>query len=181
MSTNKQKCGCSQVKGKSKTSTEETLLGRQQLSQYSERRWIDIEPSKQDLDSYDLSKKVVNLLRHNQKVHREEDGAIQFYKIKFHLRDHHPQIQTWSDDRWKACLTADGGSKRRYQYYSDNLGTNIYLRALQGHSGSNLIDPTSTRQRVDWTWNIPLRLSCGMHISIFIPLSAMTWYLEVKI
>ena len=58
-----------------------------------ERKWIDIEPSKQDLDSYDLSKKVINLLRHNQKLHREEDGAIQFYKIKFHLRDHHSQIQ----------------------------------------------------------------------------------------
>ena len=54
-----------------------------------ERKWIDIEPSKQDLESYDLSKKVINLLRHNQKLHREEDGAIQFYKIKFHLRDHH--------------------------------------------------------------------------------------------
>ena len=48
-----------------------------------ERRWIDIEPSKQNLASYDLSKKVINLLRHNQKLHREEDGAIQFYKIKF--------------------------------------------------------------------------------------------------
>ena len=97
-----------------------------------ERKWIDIEPSK----------KVINLLRHNQKLHREEDGAIQFYKIKFHLRDHHSQIQNWSDDRWKACLAAGGGSKRRYQYCSDNLGTIIYLRALQGHSGSNLIDPT---------------------------------------
>ena len=47
----------------------------------SERVWIDIEPSKQDLESYNLSKKVINLLRHNQKLHREEDGAIQFYKI----------------------------------------------------------------------------------------------------
>ena len=28
-----------------------------------ERRWIDIEPSKQDLESYDLSRKVINLLR----------------------------------------------------------------------------------------------------------------------
>ena len=107
-----------------------------------QRRWIDIEPSKQDLDSYDLSKKVINLLRHNQTLHREQDGAIQFYKIKFHLRDHHSQIQNWSDDRWKACLAAGGGSKRRYQYCSDNLETIIYLRALQGHSGSNLIDPT---------------------------------------
>ena len=107
-----------------------------------ERRWIDIEPSKQDLDSYDLSKKVINLLRHNQTLYREEDGAIEFCKIKFHLRDHHSQIQNWSDDRWKACLAAGGGSKRRYQYCSDNLGTIIHLRALQGHSGSNLIDPT---------------------------------------
>ena len=106
-----------------------------------ERKWIDIEPSKQDLESYDLSKKVVNLLRHNQKLHREEDGAIQFYKIKFHLRDHHSQIQNWSDDRWIACLAAGGGSKRRYQCCSDYLGSIIYLRALQGHSGSNLIDP----------------------------------------
>ena len=107
-----------------------------------QRRWIDIEPSKQDLDSYDLSKKVINLLRHNQTLQRQEDGAIEFCKIKFHLRNHHSQILNWSDDRWKACLAAGGGSKRRYQYCSDNLGTNIYLRALQGHSGSNLIDPT---------------------------------------
>ena len=105
---------------------------------FSERIWIDIEPSKQDLESYDLSKKVINLLRHNQKLHREEDGAIQFYKIKFHLRDHHSQIQNWSDDRWLACLFAGGGSKRRYQYCSDNLGSIIYLSAFQGHSG---IDP----------------------------------------
>ena len=39
----------------------------------NERVWIDIEPSKQDLESYNLSKKVINLLRHNQKLHREED------------------------------------------------------------------------------------------------------------
>ena len=107
-----------------------------------ERRWIDIEPSKQNLASYDLSKKVINLLRHNQTLQREEDGAIEFCKIKFHLRNHHSQIQNWSDDRWKACFAAGGGSKRRYQYCSDNLGRILYLRALQGHSGSNLIDPT---------------------------------------
>ena len=106
----------------------------------SERVWIDIEPSKQDLESYNLSKKVINLLRHNQKLHREEDGAIHFYKIKFHLRDYHLPIQNCSDDRWLVCLAAGGGSKRRYQYCSDYLGSIIYLRALQGHSGGNLID-----------------------------------------
>ena len=93
-----------------------------------ERRWIDIEPSKPNLASYDISKKVINLLRHNQTLQREDDGAIQFYKIKFHLRDHHLPIQNWSDDRWKVCLTG-GGSKRRYQYCSDNSGRILLPRS----------------------------------------------------
>ena len=117
------------------------LVGTTATIPIHERRWIDIEPSEQDLASYDLSKKVINLLRHNQTLHREEDGAIEFCKIKFYLRNHLP-IQNWSDDRWKACLAAGGGLKRRYQYCSDDSGTILYLRALQGHSGSNLIDPT---------------------------------------
>ena len=54
------------------------LVGTTTTTPIHQRRWIDIEPSKQDLDSYDLSKKVINLLRHNQTLHREEDGAIQF-------------------------------------------------------------------------------------------------------
>ena len=107
-----------------------------------ERRWIDIEPSKQDLAAYDVSKKVISLLRHNQTVQREKDGAIEFYRIKFYLRNHSSQVQHWSDDRWKACMAAGGGSKRRYQYCSDNSGRILYLRALHGHSGNNLIDPT---------------------------------------
>ena len=85
---------------------------------------------------------MISLLRHNQTLQREDDGAIDFYKIKFYLRNHHSQIQVWSDDRWKVCLAAGGGSKRRYQYCSDDSGRILYLRALQGHSGSNLIDPT---------------------------------------
>ena len=101
-----------------------------------ERIWIDVVPSKQDLDSYNLSKKVINLLRHNQKVHREQDGAVQFYKIKSLMRDYSLSIQNWSDNRWLACLAAGGGPKRRYQYCSDYLESIIYLRALQGHSGT---------------------------------------------
>ena len=34
-----------------------------------------------------------------------------------------------------------GGNKKRFQYCSDSSGTIIVLRALQGHSGFNLIDP----------------------------------------
>ena len=39
-------------------------------------------------------------------------------------------------------MAVGGGSKRRYLYCSDDSGRILYLRALQGHSGSNLIDPT---------------------------------------
>ena len=86
---------------------------------------------------------MISLLRHDQTVQREKDGAIEFYRIKFYLRNHSSQVQHWSADRWKACLAAGGGSKRRYQYCSDNSGRILYLRALRGHSGNNLIDPTS--------------------------------------
>ena len=112
-------------------------MGRQQPYQCTREEGLTAtipEQSKQDLASYDLSKKVINLLRHNQTFQREEDGAIKFYKIKFHLRNHFSQIHN--------CVAGGGGSDRRYQYCSDNLGTILSFRALQGHSGSNLIDPT---------------------------------------
>ena len=55
------------------------LVGTTATIPTHQRRWIDIEPSEQNLASYDLSKKVVNLLRHNQTLQREDDGAIEFY------------------------------------------------------------------------------------------------------
>ena len=39
-------------------------------------------------------------------------------------------------------MAAGGGAKRRYQYCTDVSGTIVHLRALQGHSGRNLIDPS---------------------------------------
>ena len=91
-----------------------------------QRRWIDIEPSEQTVAAYDRSKKVINLLRHNQTLQREENGAIEFCKIKLHLRNHHSQIQNWSDDRWKACLAAGGGSKRK-----EDISIALMIRELR--------------------------------------------------
>ena len=51
-------------------------------------------------------------LRHSQKVEREDDGAVQFWRIKEHLQSQFSQIPYWSDNRWKACLAAGGGSKK---------------------------------------------------------------------
>ena len=105
------------------------------------RKWIDTEPGKHSLSEYEVSKKVIYLLRHSQQVHREEDGAVHFWRMKENLQNQFPQSIHWSDDRWKACLAA-GGVKRRFQYCTDSSETIVYFRALQGHSGRNLIDPS---------------------------------------
>ena len=102
------------------------------------RNWIDIEQGKYSFSDYEVSKKVAYLLRHSQQMHRDEDGAIHFLRIKENLQSQLPQSIHWPDDRWKACLTARG-VKRRFLYCS---GTIVCFRALQGHSGSNFIDPS---------------------------------------
>ena len=80
------------------------------------------------------------LLRHSQNVHREEDGAVHFWRIKENLQNQFPHSLHWSDSKWKECLAGGEGSERRFQYCTDSSGTIVYVRALQGHSGSNLID-----------------------------------------
>ena len=75
-------------------------------------------------------------------MHREEDGAVHSWRIKENLQNQFPQSIHWSDDRWKACLAAGGGVKRRFQYCTDDSGAIVCFRALQGGSGRNLIDPS---------------------------------------
>ena len=47
-----------------------------------------------------------------------------------------------SDEKW-STMAKGGGNEKRYQYCTDPSGQEIlYLRALQGHSGRNPIDPS---------------------------------------
>ena len=48
----------------------------------NERKWIDIEPGDSSLSAYEISKKVINFLRHSQTRQREDDGAVQFWRKK---------------------------------------------------------------------------------------------------
>ena len=73
------------------------------------------------------------------------------FRVNFHK-------QLTGDDRWKACLAAGGGAKRRYQYCTDISGTIIYFRALQGHSGHNLIDPSLQEECDNSEWILPTYL-----------------------
>ena len=102
-----------------------------------ERTWIDIEPAAQLDQAYPVAKRLNTLLRHGQLI-REEDGAIEFWRVKDDLR----YSQCWSDDVWKSKKAGGGGNKKRFRYCTDPSGQEIlHLRALQCHSGRNPIDP----------------------------------------
>ena len=94
------------------------------------RTWTEGGPGKYSFSEKEVSKKVTFLLRHSQQMHREEDGAIHFWRNKENLQNQFPQSIHWSDDRWKACLAAGGGVKRKFQYCTDESGIIVYFRAL---------------------------------------------------
>ena len=106
-----------------------------------ERIWTDVEPGEYSISDYEVSKKLFHLLRHGR-LHRENDGAIEFCRIKDNLEEHFLYCHHWSDDKWKKTMARGGGNKKRYQYCTDSSGAILYLRALRGHSGRSLIDPT---------------------------------------
>ena len=89
-----------------------------------------------------MSKTLTTLLRHGS-LPRDNDGAIKFWRLKDHLQDHFVICHHWSDEKWKSKMAGGGGNKKRFQYCTDSSGQEIlYLRALQGHSGRNPIDPS---------------------------------------
>ena len=104
------------------------------------RIWTDIEPQDYSLTDYSVSKKLINLLRHGS-LPRENDGAIEFWRIKDYLHNHFAQSQHGSDEQWKSTM-ARGGNNKRFQYCTYSSREIFYFRALQGHSGHNLIDPS---------------------------------------
>ena len=107
-----------------------------------ERIWIDFEPGAQSDKAYPVAKRQNTLLRHGQ-LPREEDGAIELWRLKDYLRNDFEFAQHWSDEMWKSRMQGGGGNKKIFQCCTDSSGQEIlYLRALQGHSGRNLIDPS---------------------------------------
>ena len=106
-----------------------------------ERTWTVTEPKEHSLSDNSVSKKLINLLRHGS-LPREEDGAIEFCRIKDFLQNYFVYCHHWSDEKWKSAMAGGGGHKKRFQYCVESSGTILYLRALQGHSGRNLLDPS---------------------------------------
>ena len=52
-------------------------------------------------------------LRHGS-LPREDDGALEFWRIKDNLQKHFLYCHHWSDDKWKKNMARGGGNKNRY-------------------------------------------------------------------
>ena len=63
-------------------------------------------------------------------------------EIKDYLRNPLEQAQHWSDEKWKSTMAKGGGNKKIFQYCTDSSEEILYVRALQGHSGRNPMDPS---------------------------------------
>ena len=66
--------------------------------------------------------KLIYLLRHSQQVHREEDGAVRFWRMMENLQKHFPYCHHWFDCKWKKSM-AGGRARRRYQNCTDETCT----------------------------------------------------------
>ena len=132
----------SRSKAKAKPRRPSTACSSSRTVPILERIRIDIEPGAQFDQAYPVAKRLNNLLRHGE-LPREEDGAIEFWRLKDDLQNKFEYSQYWSDDVWKSKMAGDGGNNKRFQYCTDSSGQEIlYLRALQGHLGRNPIDPS---------------------------------------
>ena len=114
-------------KAKAKPQRREPAGSSPRIVPIERRNWIGFEPGKYSSPNM---KKVTFLLGHSQQMHRDEDGAIHFWRFEENLQNQFQQSIDCSDDRWKTCLAAGGGVKRRFQYCIDDSGTIVSFRAL---------------------------------------------------
>ena len=111
-------------------------------SPIGERKWTDVEPKYYSPVAYPVSKQLSTLFRHGHPP-REDDGAIEFWRLREYLRNDSVQSQHWSDEMWKRRMAKGGESEKIFEYCIDPSGQEIIdFRALQGHSGRNLNDPS---------------------------------------
>ena len=85
---------------------------------------------------------MIRLPRHDESIPREKDGGVRFddliekFKVKF------VGNSEWTVYAW-ATFLGRGGPKQRFQCcFNPNSSKHfVYFRAIQGHSGGNLVDP----------------------------------------
>ena len=77
------------------------------------RKWIDVEPGEFDQSSFEVSKKMIRLLRHDLSVLREKDGAVEFKILTPMFRSEFTS-QHWSTRTRLNYLQRGGAPKKRF-------------------------------------------------------------------
>ena len=86
----------SRSKAKAKPRRPSTTCSSSRTIPILERPWIDIEPGAQFDQAYQVAKRINTFLRHEE-LPREEDGAIEFWRLKDDLQNKVEYSQYWSD------------------------------------------------------------------------------------
>ena len=76
-----------------------------------ERKWVEVNPGSRDLECYVISKAMIRLLRHDQTIPRETDGAVKFDDIVEEFKKKFEGAWQWSLNDWISILAKGGGDK----------------------------------------------------------------------
>ena len=83
-----------------------------------------------------MPKFIIKLLRHDDAVHREDDGAVRVDDLAEKLKAKFAGSPQWSIEAWITFLAKGGGGpKTRFEYKHCP-----YFRAIQGDSGGTLVE-----------------------------------------
>ena len=107
-----------------------------------ERKWTDVEPENFLQSITQCQKQLSTLVRHGH-LRREDDGAIEFWRIQAYLRKDLERSQHWSDEKWKSTIAKGEGNKQRFQYCTDPSRQEI------------LLSPSSSIPLITEQWLIP--------------------------
>ena len=108
-------------KAKAKPQRREPAGSSSRTVPIGKRTWTGVEPGEYSLSDNEVSKKLMHLLR-RRSLPREEDGAVQFWRMKENLQNYFLHCPHWSDSKWKKSIAGGGGNKKRYQYCTESSG-----------------------------------------------------------
>ena len=80
-----------------------------------------------------MSKFTIRLLRHEETIPREGDGAVRFDDLIEKFKAKFDGTSQWSIEAWITFLAKGGGPKERFQYCLNPNSSKLllYLRAIQ--------------------------------------------------
>ena len=160
------------IKGQSKTTKTRTLAHPQEIP-IGERTGLI------DSSDYPVSKKLIHLLRHGS-LPRDNDGAIEFWRIKDNLQKHFLYCHHWSDESGRAAWQEEEEKRKDFSIVlilQEQFCTSELFKVIQDAVLLILHYRTMSLFR---TVSSSTFITSDVQ-SIYIPSSIQDWYREDKI